>query len=74
MTATHPSLPMGTKAKVTNFDNGKKVELRINDREPFAQDCAIDLSSVLAKKLDMKKDGTVPVKLKKLEHRVKAIY
>ncbi|MGZ4954148.1 MAG: septal ring lytic transglycosylase RlpA family protein, partial [Methylobacter sp.] len=28
MTAAHPSLPMGTEAKVTNLENGKKVEVR----------------------------------------------
>ncbi|WP_317451609.1 septal ring lytic transglycosylase RlpA family protein [Methylobacter psychrophilus] len=63
MTAAHPSLPMGTKAKVTNLENGKKVEVRINDRGPFAQDRVIDLSSAAAKKLDMKKDGTAQVKI-----------
>jgi rare lipoprotein A len=44
MTAAHPSLPMGTKAKVTNLENGKKVEVMINDRGPYADDRVIDLS------------------------------
>lgn len=38
LTAAHPTLPMGTKTKVTNLENGKKVEARSNDREPFAAD------------------------------------
>ena len=59
MTAAHPSLPMGTKAKVTNLENGKKVEVRINDRGSFTENRAIDLSSAAANKLDMKKDGIV---------------
>jgi peptidoglycan lytic transglycosylase len=63
MTAAHPSLPMGTMAKVTNLENGKKVEVRINDRGPFAENRAIDLSSAAANKLDMKKDGTTEVKI-----------
>ena len=63
MTAAHPSLPMGTKAEVTNLENGKKVEVTINDRGPYAKDRAIDLSSGAAKKLDMKKDGTAQVKI-----------
>ena len=63
MTAAHPSLPMGTKAKVTNLENGKKVEVRINDRGPYAEDRVIDLSSAAAKKLDMKEDGTTQVKI-----------
>ncbi|HEY8094688.1 MAG TPA: septal ring lytic transglycosylase RlpA family protein [Methylobacter sp.] len=63
MTAAHPSLPMGTKAQVTNLENGKKVEVRINDRGPFAENRVIDLSGAAAKKLDMKKDGTSEVKI-----------
>lgn len=63
MTAAHPSLPMGTKAKVTNLENDKKVEVIINDRGPFAKDRVIDLSAAAAKKLDMKKDGTSQVKI-----------
>jgi len=63
MTAAHPSLPIGTKAKVTNLENNKKVEVRINDRGPYADDRVIDLSSAAAKKLDMKKDGTAQVKI-----------
>ena len=63
MTAAHPSLPMGTKAKVTNLENGKKIEVRINDRGPYADNRVIDLSSAAANKLDMKEDGTTHVKI-----------
>lgn len=63
MTAAHPSLPMGTKAEVTNLDNGKKVAVTINDRGPVVKGRAIDLSSGAAKKLDMKKTGTAHVKI-----------
>ncbi len=63
MTAAHPTLPMGTKAKVTNLENGKKVEVRINDRGPYANDRVIDLSGAAANKLDMKEDGSTQVKI-----------
>jgi rare lipoprotein A (peptidoglycan hydrolase) len=63
MTAAHPSLPMGTKAEVTNLENGKKVEVRVNDRGPYVGDRAIDLSRAAAKKLDMEEDGTTKVKI-----------
>ena len=63
MTAAHPTLPMGTKAKVTNLENGKKVDVRINDRGPYADDRVIDLSGAAAKKIDMKGDGTAQVKI-----------
>src|SRR5262249_9485046 len=35
LTAAHPSLPLGTRAMVTNLENGRSVEVRINDRGPF---------------------------------------
>jgi len=71
MTAAHPSLPMGTKAEVTNLDNGKKVAVTINDRGPEVKGRAIDLSSGAAKKLDMKKLGTAHVKIvtKRVKHK-----
>lgn len=63
MTAAHPSLPMGTKAQITNLDNDEKVEVRINDRGPYVKDRVIDVSRAAAKKLDMHKDGTAQVKI-----------
>jgi len=63
MTAAHPSLPMGTRATVTNLENNKKVEVRINDRGLIVGDRAIDLSRAAAKKLDMEEDGTTQVKI-----------
>ncbi|MGA8056209.1 MAG: septal ring lytic transglycosylase RlpA family protein [Burkholderiales bacterium] len=63
MTAAHPTLPMGTKVEVTNLENGKKVEVRINDRGPYVGDRAIDLSRAAARKLDMEEDGTTQVKI-----------
>ena len=63
MTAAHPTLPMGTKAEVTNLENDKKVEVRINDRGPYVGNRAIDLSRAAARKLDMEDDGTTQVKI-----------
>ncbi|MDD5410542.1 MAG: septal ring lytic transglycosylase RlpA family protein, partial [Methylobacter sp.] len=63
MTAAHPTLPMGSKAKVTNLENNKKVEVKINDRGPYAEDRVIDLSGAAAKKLDIKEGGTAKVKI-----------
>lgn len=35
-TAAHPSLPLGTKIRVTNQSNLKQVTVRINDRGPYS--------------------------------------
>ena len=63
LTAAHPSLPFGTKVKVTNKNNNKSVEVRINDRGPTQAGRVIDLSSTAAAKIGMKKTGTAPVTL-----------
>ncbi len=44
LTAACTTLPLGTMALVTNLQNSRKVEVRINDRGPFAKGRKIDLS------------------------------
>lgn len=63
LTAAHPSLPFGTKVKVTNLANGKSVEVEITDRGPFAGNRIIDLSQAAAKVLEMIETGTATVRL-----------
>ncbi len=43
-TAAHPSLPFGTRVRVTNLDNGRSVIVKINDRGPFVKRRIIDVS------------------------------
>ena len=62
-TAAHPTLPLGTKATVTNLDNGTSVDVKINDRGPYVKGRDIDLSKGAAKELGMTKDGVAPVKI-----------
>jgi len=63
LTAAHPSLPFGTKVSVTNTNNNKTVEVRINDRGPKQAGRVIDLSSAAAAKIGLGKKGMAPVKL-----------
>nr|WP_279232081.1 septal ring lytic transglycosylase RlpA family protein [Thermus albus] len=49
LTAAHPSLPFGTRVRVTNLKNGRSVVVRINDRGPFGGRYIIDLSYAAAK-------------------------
>ena len=62
-TAAHPSLPFGSKIKVTNLGNGQTVEVEINDRGPFAENRIIDLSQAAARALGMIESGTATVRL-----------
>jgi len=63
LTAAHKTLPMNTKLRVTNLENGKSVIVRINDRGPFVGDRIIDLSNKAAHQIDMVKKGTARVRL-----------
>jgi peptidoglycan lytic transglycosylase len=51
---------------VTNLANGKSVEVRINDRGPFAEDRIIDLSGAAAKALELLQSGKATVRLEQL--------
>ena len=63
MTAAHRTLPLGTVVRVTDEENGKTVEVKVNDRGPFKKDRIIDLSKSACESLDMMKNGTAQVKL-----------
>ena len=63
LTAAHPSLPLGTRAVVTNLSNGRAVEVRINDRGPFVDGRAIDLSYAVARTIGMIGPGTARVRI-----------
>lgn len=62
-TAAHRTLPFNSQILVQNIDNGKTVEVRINDRGPFIKNRIIDLSRIAAEKIDMIRPGTANVRL-----------
>jgi rare lipoprotein A len=57
LTAAHRSLPLDTKARITNLENGRSVEVTVNDRGPYIEGRVIDLSTRAARALGMEKDG-----------------
>jgi rare lipoprotein A len=65
--AASKTLPIGTKARVTNLENGSSEVVEIRDRGPYVKDRIVDLTPKTADKLGMKKDGTVPVEVKPIE-------
>jgi rare lipoprotein A len=66
-TAAHRKLPFNTIIRVTNRENGRSVEVRVNDRGPYVKNRVLDLSEAAAKSLDMKKAGITPVKIEVIE-------
>lgn len=63
MTAAHLKLPFGTIVTVTNIDNGRTVDVRVNDRGPHSKFYIIDLSAAAAKKIGMFGKGVANVEI-----------
>ena len=61
LTAAHPTLPFGTKLRVTN--TGRSVPVRVNDRGPYVPGRVVDVSYAAAQALGMVRSGTADVKL-----------
>jgi rare lipoprotein A len=63
VSAAHKTLPLDTWVRVHNLENGKSLDVRINDRGPFVRGRIIDLSYGAAKKIDIVGPGTAKVRI-----------
>ena len=63
LTAAHPTLPFGTKLRVTNVASGRSVTVRVNDRGPYVAGRVVDVSYSAADALGMVGKGIAKVKL-----------
>lgn len=63
LTAAHPTLPFGTRLRVTNQHTGRSVTVRVNDRGPYVPGRVVDVSYSAAQELGMVGRGVAPVKL-----------
>ena len=63
LTAAHKTLPLQTMVHVTNLNNGKSVDVKINDRGPFVEGRIIDLSYGAAKVIGMLEAGVSKVSM-----------
>jgi len=63
LTAAHKTLPMPTLVRVTNLENGRQIQIRINDRGPYVNNRIIDLSQRAAQLLGMEQQGTAKVRV-----------
>ncbi len=61
LTAAHRTLPLGTILKVTNPQNGRSVQVKVNDRGPFVSGRLLDLSYGAANRLGIIGTGTARV-------------
>lgn len=58
LTAAHPTLPFGTLVRVRSVEDGRTVDVRINDRGPWIKRRVIDLSRAAAHALGLIDLGT----------------
>jgi rare lipoprotein A len=65
--AASKTLPLGTKARVTNLENGNSEVVEIRDRGPYVKDRIVDVSPKTADKLGLKENGIAPVEVKPME-------
>jgi rare lipoprotein A len=56
-------LPIGTKVRVTNTNNGKSEIVTITDRGPYVRGRIIDVTVGTAERLGFVVAGTAPVKV-----------
>ena len=63
LTASHKTLPYGTKVRVTNLENGKSVVVTVNDRMKPGSPAVIDVTRRAAQDLGFAKTGKAKVKL-----------
>lgn len=64
LTAASLTLPLNSKAKVTNLQTGRTVNVTITDRGPYVNHRVIDLSPAAAKHIGLtKKEGLAPVQV-----------
>ena len=66
-TAAHKTLPFGTKVKVTNVHNQKRVVVKINDRGPFVKGRIIDLTRSAFSSIGNTDAGIIDVKIEVLK-------
>jgi rare lipoprotein A len=63
LTAAHPTLPFGTRLRVTNVATGRSVTVRVNDRGPYVPGRVVDVSYSAAQSLGMVGKGIANVRL-----------
>ncbi len=67
LTAAHQTLPMPSKVRVTNLENGRSLVLTVNDRGPFVNGRIIDVSRRAAGLLGFERQGTAKVRVTAIE-------
>ena len=63
ISAAHQTIPFGARLRVDNLDNGRSLDLDVNDRGPFVRGRILDVSRAAARALGMIGPGTARVRI-----------
>ena len=66
-TAAHPWLPFGSLVRLTNPKTGHSQLVRINDRGPFMEGRELDVSYLVASRLDLVETGVARLRIELLK-------
>ena len=66
LTGAHKTLPLPCMAEVTNLENGRQIQIKINDRGPFPPGRLLDVSRRTAQLLGFEGKGLAKVKIRTL--------
>ncbi len=64
ISAAHKTLPLPSFVTVTNLENGRRLNVRVNDRGPYVHGRIIDLSRRAAQLLGFRGKGTARVRVR----------
>jgi rare lipoprotein A len=64
ISAAHTTLPLPSIVEVTNLENGRRIQVRVNDRGPFVGNRIIDLSREAARELGYERQGVAKVRVR----------
>jgi len=67
--AASRTLPLGTRARVRNLENGRTAVVTIQDRGPHLRSRVLDVSPQIATQLGMRQQGTAMVEITPLGSR-----
>lgn len=68
-TIAHRQLPLGTRVRIRNTRNNRRVIATVTDRGPYVGQRVADLSRSLARRLDFEAEGLAPVEITVLPTR-----
>lgn len=65
-TLAHKTLPLGTKVRLVNPENGRSVEGMINDRGPYIKGREVDVSYAIARQLGFVRKGVTKLNIEEI--------